>query len=121
MGFAYPDISPIMFELGPLVIRWYSMAYLVGLLLGWWWVNRLVKKYDLKLTVQNVEDLVFIARWGLFWAGVWGMFCFTAKECSVKTGWRFLPFGKAVCLFTAAQSVLPRRFIFIPARYTAVF
>ena len=54
MGFAYPDISPIMFELGPLVIRWYSMAYLVGLLLGWWWVNRLVKMNDLKLKVQNV-------------------------------------------------------------------
>ena len=86
MGFAYPDISPIMFELGPLVIRWYSMAYLVGLLLGWWWVNRLVKKYDLKLTVQNVEDLVFYCTLGIILGGRLGYVLFYG-EGMLRENW----------------------------------
>ena len=86
MGFAYPDISPIMFELGPLVIRWYSMAYLVGLLLGWWWVNRLVKKYDLKLTVQNIEDLVFYCTLGIILGGRLGYVLFYG-EGMLRENW----------------------------------
>lgn len=30
----FPDISPIAFEIGPLVIRWYALAYVVGILLA---------------------------------------------------------------------------------------
>ncbi|MBU1175054.1 MAG: prolipoprotein diacylglyceryl transferase [Alphaproteobacteria bacterium] len=30
----FPDISPIAFELGPLVVRWYGLAYLAGVALG---------------------------------------------------------------------------------------
>lgn len=31
----YPDIDAVAVQLGPLVIRWYSLAYIAGLLLGW--------------------------------------------------------------------------------------
>lgn len=30
----FPDISPVIFELGPLVVRWYGIAYLAGVALG---------------------------------------------------------------------------------------
>ena len=30
-----PDINEIMFQIGPFAIRWYSMAYLVGILFYW--------------------------------------------------------------------------------------
>ncbi|MCF6301999.1 MAG: prolipoprotein diacylglyceryl transferase, partial [Devosiaceae bacterium] len=30
----FPDIDPVAFSLGPLVVRWYSLGYLVGILLG---------------------------------------------------------------------------------------
>lgn len=30
----FPDISPIALEIGPLVIRWYALAYVVGILLA---------------------------------------------------------------------------------------
>lgn len=31
----FPDIDPIAFSLGPLVVRWYALAYLAGFLGGW--------------------------------------------------------------------------------------
>ena len=57
-GLDFPQISPIMFSVGPLDIRWYSMAYLLGILIGWWLLGRNVKKNDLKLTKENMEDFV---------------------------------------------------------------
>ncbi len=34
----FPDIDPVLVHLGPLPIRWYALAYIVGLLLAWWGV-----------------------------------------------------------------------------------
>ena len=35
MALPFPDIDPVALSLGPIDIRWYSLAYLVGFLLGW--------------------------------------------------------------------------------------
>lgn len=35
MAIPFPDIDPVALSLGPLDIRWYSLAYLAGFLLGW--------------------------------------------------------------------------------------
>ncbi len=32
----YPHFDPVLLQLGPLAIRWYALAYIAGLLLGWW-------------------------------------------------------------------------------------
>ena len=43
LAIPFPNIDPVAFELGPLVVRWYALAYIVGLLLGWKyavWLNR---------------------------------------------------------------------------------
>ena len=75
-GFDFPQISPIMFSLGPLDIRWYSMAYLFGIIIGWILLNRNVKKYDLKLSKENVEDLVFYITLGIVIGGRLGYVIF---------------------------------------------
>lgn len=31
----FPNIDPIAFEIGPFILRWYSLAYMVGFLFGW--------------------------------------------------------------------------------------
>ncbi len=80
MGLTYPEISPIMLQLGPVAIRWYSMAYLLGILLGWLLLKRMVKKYSLKLTAQNIEDMVFYATVGIILGGRLGYVLFYGEK-----------------------------------------
>jgi phosphatidylglycerol:prolipoprotein diacylglycerol transferase len=73
---AYPDISPVIFSIGPLAVRWYSLAYLVGILAAWFMVSRTIKKYNLPLTRQNLEDLVFYVTLGIILGGRFGYVIF---------------------------------------------
>ena len=76
IGLAYPEVSPIIFSIGTLSVRWYSMAYLAGILLGWWLVSCRVKKYDIGLNRENLEDLVFYVTLGIILGGRLGYILF---------------------------------------------
>ena len=79
IGLAYPEISPIFFSVGPLAVRWYSMAYLAGILLGWWLVAYRVKKYNIGLSKSNLEDLVFYVTLGIILGGRLGYVLFYGR------------------------------------------
>ena len=38
----FPEFDPVAFQLGPIAIRWYGLAYLAGILLGWQYGRRLI-------------------------------------------------------------------------------
>ena len=40
---AFPQIDPVLIQLGPVAIRWYALAYIAGLLGAWWFILRLLK------------------------------------------------------------------------------
>jgi len=66
----FPNIDPIALELGPLAIRWYSLAYIGGVLLGWWVVMREHKIRPLAgLTKQALDDMVVWAVAGIILGG----------------------------------------------------
>ncbi len=44
---AYPFIDPVAFAIGPVVIRWYALAYIAGLLGGWLMARVLIQKPQL--------------------------------------------------------------------------
>lgn len=75
-GLAFPDISPIIFSIGPLSVRWYSMAYLFGILFGWFLVNRYIEKYKINLSQTDIEDLVFYITLGIILGGRLGYVLF---------------------------------------------
>lgn len=42
LALPFPTIDPVLVEFGPLAIRWYALAYIVGFLFGWWLAKRLL-------------------------------------------------------------------------------
>lgn len=47
LAITYPNIDPVAFELGPFSVKWYGLAYMTGLLFGWWYIKRLVSEQRL--------------------------------------------------------------------------
>jgi phosphatidylglycerol---prolipoprotein diacylglyceryl transferase len=42
LAIPYPAIDPVAFAIGPVAIKWYGLAYVTGLLLGWLYIKRLL-------------------------------------------------------------------------------
>lgn len=76
IGLAYPDISPVMLQIGPMAIRWYSMAYLAGILAGWWLVGKRAKKFSLNMGKHDLEDIAFYMTLGIILGGRLGYVLF---------------------------------------------
>ena len=38
----FPAIDPVALQIGPVAIKWYGLAYVAGLLLGWLYIRRLL-------------------------------------------------------------------------------
>jgi phosphatidylglycerol:prolipoprotein diacylglycerol transferase len=92
----YPHIDPVLVHLGPLAIRWYALSYIAGLLLGWWYLVRLIRTPSLwtdatfggrpPATIDDIGDLVvwttlgviiggrlgYVLIYGTFFCGIWG-------------------------------------------------
>ena len=93
-GLSFPDISPIIFSIGPLAIRWYSMAYLLGILLGWWLINRNARVNKLGLSSEQIEDLMFYLTVGIILGGRLGYAIFYGGAEMWLKPWRLLEIWK---------------------------
>ena len=38
------NLDPIFFEIGFISIRWYSLAYIFGIFIGWWYGKKIIQK-----------------------------------------------------------------------------
>ncbi len=72
----FPDISPDIVKIGPLTIRWYSMAYLVGWGLAWLYMLQLIKKKGAPCNAAQVGDFFFWAMVGIILGGRLGYVLF---------------------------------------------
>lgn len=73
----YPQISPIAFQLGPIAIRWYALAYLAGVVSGWklvGWLNK--KRTPPTLNTEAYEDIMVWAVLGIILGGRLGYVLF---------------------------------------------
>ena len=66
---AFPNINPIILSFGPLAISWYSLAYVFGILLAWFYANHIVSRFDLGITKKHLEDFVTFAIIGIVIGG----------------------------------------------------
>ena len=59
----FPNIDPVAVELGPIQVRWYGIAYVVGIVLGWRYARSLAANARLwggrsPLTAADMDDLL---------------------------------------------------------------
>ena len=62
-------LSPVALHLGPFDLRWYSLAYLAGIFIGYWYLLRLLKQPGAPLARRHADDLVFYAALGIILGG----------------------------------------------------
>lgn len=73
---AFPAIDPIALEIGPIAIRWYSLAYVAGILAGWQYGMRLTVRTDGRVDRSHVDDFILWATLGVILGGRLGYVLF---------------------------------------------
>jgi len=78
----YPHFDPVIFKVAFITVRWYALAYIAGILLGWWYVLRLSRKAALwaprvvNLNRDQIDDLVLYVTLGVILGGRLGSVIF---------------------------------------------
>jgi phosphatidylglycerol---prolipoprotein diacylglyceryl transferase len=70
----FPVFDPVLISVGPIAIRWYALAYIVGILLGWVYARALIRSEQLwggpaPLTVADYDDFVLWVTLGIILGG----------------------------------------------------
>ena len=71
----FPEFDPVLIHLGPLPIRWYALAYVAGIVLGWWYAGVLIKKNSLwsprrpPIGAIQLDDLILWITLGIILGG----------------------------------------------------
>ena len=62
-------LSPVALDLGFFQLRWYSLAYLAGIFVGYWYLLKLVKQPGSPMARRHADDMVFYAALGIILGG----------------------------------------------------
>ncbi|ADM09797.1 prolipoprotein diacylglyceryl transferase [Parvularcula bermudensis HTCC2503] len=114
----YPNIDPVFFSLGPLQIRWYALAYIAGIVLGWMYLRHLLGKPQLwqgpksrhpqpPIGNDQLDDVLFYVTLGIIFGGRLGFVLFYRPEL-LWAPWEpvlgFLPFPPALAIWQGGMS-----------------
>lgn len=81
MALPYPEIDPVALSLGPLQIRWYALAYVTALVLGWRYCLAIARRPIVATAQKNVspeavDDFLLWATLGVVLGGRLGFAAF---------------------------------------------
>jgi phosphatidylglycerol---prolipoprotein diacylglyceryl transferase len=70
----FPAFDPVLISFGPIAVRWYALAYIVGILLGWLYARAVIRREALwnappPLTVADYDDFVLWVTLGIILGG----------------------------------------------------
>ena len=70
----YPEINPVLISIGPLAVRWYALAYIVGILAGWYYARIIIASSKLwggsaPFTVTDFDDFIIWITLGIIIGG----------------------------------------------------
>jgi phosphatidylglycerol---prolipoprotein diacylglyceryl transferase len=81
----FPKFDPVLIHLGPLAIRWYALAYIAGILLGWRYCAGLIRNARLwaplsaPATAAQIDDLILWLTFGVIAGGRIGYILFYGR------------------------------------------
>lgn len=73
-------------DLGFFTLRWYSLAYLGGILLGYWHLSKMIKAPGAPMAQRHADDLFFYCTLGIILGGRLGYALFYKPELFVSFG-----------------------------------
>jgi phosphatidylglycerol---prolipoprotein diacylglyceryl transferase len=71
----FPEFDPVLVQIGPIAIRWYALAYVAGILLGWRYAVAMLKSPGLwtrraqPMTTDQMDDLILWVTLGVILGG----------------------------------------------------
>jgi phosphatidylglycerol:prolipoprotein diacylglycerol transferase len=86
----FPNFDPVLLHIGPLSIRWYALAYITGLVLGWWGVRRLARATPPVASLEQVDDFLTWATLGVVFGGRLGYCLFYQPAEYLPHPWEIL-------------------------------
>jgi phosphatidylglycerol---prolipoprotein diacylglyceryl transferase len=77
----FPAINPVLISIGPLAVRWYALAYIVGIIAGWLYARAIIANERFwngpaPLTVVDFDDFVIWITLGIILGGRTGYVLF---------------------------------------------
>ena len=69
-------LDPVIFHIGSFALRWYSIAYIAGILVAWWYILRLLKKPGAPMSAAHVDSFVTYLTIGMIGGGRLGYILF---------------------------------------------
>ncbi|KWT64196.1 Prolipoprotein diacylglyceryl transferase [Hyphomicrobium sulfonivorans] len=82
LAIPFPNLDPVALQIGPVAIKWYGLAYLAGLVLGWIYIRRLITSNRLwandtpPFSLAKVDDLLLYITAGVVLGGRLGFVLF---------------------------------------------
>ena len=77
------NFDPVLVDLGFIQIKWYSLAYIAGILLGWMHIIRIIKNqkyYPKKITISDIDETIIYLIIGIILGGRLGYIIFYNLE-----------------------------------------
>jgi phosphatidylglycerol:prolipoprotein diacylglycerol transferase len=123
----YPEIDPVALQIGPIAIKWYGLAYVAGLVLGWLYIKRLLSEPKLwandkpPFAPSRADDLLLFMTVGVLAGGRLGFVLlyepvhFLTHPLEIPAVWKggmafhgaLLGCGLSLWLFARWQKVSP--------------
>ena len=139
MPLSFPLIDPIAISIGPIAIRWYALAYVAGLLGGWFYAKRLAAKADLWGGLKqpkpiDVDDLIVWVALGVVLGGrigyvlYYNLSSYLSQPLEIFAVWRggmsfhggFLGAVLAIVLFARSRGLNPLAMLDMAAVVTPI-
>jgi len=76
----FPNINPVALDLGVIKIRWYALSYIVGILLSWFLILKIIKIKKIDLNSKEISDLISNCMIGIIIGGRLGYVIFYNPE-----------------------------------------